>query len=127
VSSRHESSALKDLIAKSGGRVIFVALETTSEESIEKAASEVERMLEGKGLDVLINNAGIFKWTPAGGITKMFEPTSPVRASLCKVYLTIWRIDLQEHLATNVVGVQLVTAAFMPLLEQGTLKKIANM
>jgi hypothetical protein len=28
---------------------------------------------------------------------------------------------------TNVIGVQNVTAAFMPLLEMGKLKKIANM
>jgi hypothetical protein len=41
--------------------------------------------------------------------------------------LTFPRPDLLAHLNTNVVGVQLVTAAFMPLLEKGSLKKIANM
>lgn len=34
--------------------------------------------------------------------------------------------NLQEHLNMYIVSVQLVTAALMPLLEKGSLKKVAN-
>ncbi len=64
--ARKESPALKELIQKSNGRVVSIALETTSQESIKQAVTEVEKALGGKGLDVLINNAGIMDYTPEG-------------------------------------------------------------
>ena len=63
---RRESSALKNLVGSSAGRVIFVQLETTSEASIKQAVAQVEQALAGKGLDVLVNNAGIMGFSPDG-------------------------------------------------------------
>ncbi|KAH6613148.1 short-chain dehydrogenase/reductase SDR [Boeremia exigua] len=103
--ARSESAALKELIAESAGRVEFVPLEVTSEESAKDAAKQVERSLGGKGLDVLINNAGIPSHTD-GGIQNM--------------------TDLTQVLNVNVFGVHNVTRAFLPLLKKGQLKKIAN-
>jgi len=60
--SRSESPALKSLVQNSSGRIVFVQLDQTDEASIKKAVSEVEGKLEGKGLDVLINNAGKMNW-----------------------------------------------------------------
>ena len=57
--ARSENSSLKKLISESAGRIEFVPLEVTSEESAKKAAQHVERSLGDKGLDILINNAGI--------------------------------------------------------------------
>jgi NAD(P)-dependent dehydrogenase (short-subunit alcohol dehydrogenase family) len=68
--ARSESAALKEVIAKSSGQAVFIPLETTNEASIKNAVSEVEKVLAGKGLDVLINNAGIMPWTN-GGIETM--------------------------------------------------------
>lgn len=68
--ARSENSALKELIAKSNGRVEFVPLEVTSEESAKEAAQQVQRSLGDKGLDVLINNAGVPSHTE-GGIENM--------------------------------------------------------
>jgi NAD(P)-dependent dehydrogenase (short-subunit alcohol dehydrogenase family) len=68
--ARSESPALKEVIAKSSGRAIFIPLETTNEASIKGAVAEAEKVLAGKGLDVLINNAGIMPWTN-GGIETM--------------------------------------------------------
>jgi len=68
--ARTESDGPSKLIVKSEGRVVFVKLEVTSDDSIENAVAEVKLKLAGKGLDVLINNAGIMKWS-TGGITKM--------------------------------------------------------
>jgi NAD(P)-dependent dehydrogenase (short-subunit alcohol dehydrogenase family) len=64
--SRSESSALKDLVLKSEGRVKHIQLDATNEASIKKAATQAEQALGEKGLDVLINNAGILKFTPEG-------------------------------------------------------------
>ena len=69
-SARTETNALKELVAKSGGRVEFVPVDVTSKGSVEKAAGQVELYLGGKGLDVLVNGAGILNSTP-GGIETM--------------------------------------------------------
>jgi NAD(P)-dependent dehydrogenase (short-subunit alcohol dehydrogenase family) len=37
------------------------------------------------------------------------------------------RDNLEESLAINVFGVHRVTQAFLPLLQRGSLKKVANM
>jgi NADP-dependent 3-hydroxy acid dehydrogenase YdfG len=68
---------------------------------------EVEARLEGRGLDVLINNAGAMHWVPEGGIAKMD--------------------NLREAFEINVQAVQNTTAAFIPLLRKGSLKKVVNM
>lgn len=68
--ARSESFALKQLIAQHTGVIEFVPLEVTSEASAKEAAQRVERSLGDKGLDVLINNAGI----PShhGGVENMY-------------------------------------------------------
>lgn len=60
------SSQLKELITSSSGRVQFVGLDVTNKSSIEEATRSVEQKLQGKGLDYLINNAGVLDWNPAG-------------------------------------------------------------
>lgn len=64
---------LKHLVAKSNGRIEAVAMDVTDEAQIKEAAVHVEKALKTKGLDVLINNAGVAPLTP-GGITTMYVP-----------------------------------------------------
>lgn len=64
--ARKQPRALTDLIEKSNGRVVFVPLEVTNPASIKKALADVENVLGGQGLDILINNAGIMDYTPKG-------------------------------------------------------------
>ena len=64
--TRTETTALKQLAAKSTGRIEIISIDVTSEESVKQATSKVEQSLGGKGLDVLINNAGIMNYTPNG-------------------------------------------------------------
>lgn len=59
--ARSESEALKKVIASAASRVVFVPLEVTSQDSIKAAAAKVDELQAGKGLDVLINNAGIME------------------------------------------------------------------
>lgn len=102
--------ALSSLLTEHRDRLIHITASVTDTASVRAAASEVVAHLEkqGKGLDVLVNNAGTQNWNE-GGIAKLDE------ADLLSVF------DL------NVVGVQRVTAAFMPLLEKGGEKKVINM
>ncbi|KAK5994071.1 C-signal [Cladobotryum mycophilum] len=103
-SVRTESAALKEVASASAGKVVVVTFDVTDEASIIKAVPEVEAKLEGKGLDVLINNAGICQYASDG----------------------IKSMDLQESLSINVLGVHWVTRNFLPLLQKGELKKVAN-
>jgi NAD(P)-dependent dehydrogenase (short-subunit alcohol dehydrogenase family) len=64
--SRSESAALKELAGKHTDRVVTVSLDVLSLDSINTAAKLVEEKLNGKGLDVLINNAGIMGTAPGG-------------------------------------------------------------
>jgi NAD(P)-dependent dehydrogenase (short-subunit alcohol dehydrogenase family) len=64
--ARSQSPELEELAKQSAGRVIVIKLEVTNETSIKQAATEVEDRLGGKGLDVLINNAGVCDYTPDG-------------------------------------------------------------
>ncbi|EHK99104.1 putative Uncharacterized oxidoreductase C24B10.20 [Glarea lozoyensis 74030] len=103
--SRSESAALKDLASKHNDRVVTVLLDVLSLDSINAAVTTVEGKLNGKGLDVLINNAGIMGTAPGG-------------APAMK--------DLESHFEMNVLAPHRITVAFLPLLKAGNLKKIAN-
>ncbi|KAG4434996.1 hypothetical protein IFR05_009521 [Cadophora sp. M221] len=103
--ARSESPALKALVEKVDSRVVLITADVTDEDSIKKAAGNVEAHLGGKGLDVLVNNVGIMGYTP-GGIAGMD--------------------DLSNHFTANVLSAHWTTRTFMPLLEKGTLKKIVN-
>jgi NAD(P)-dependent dehydrogenase (short-subunit alcohol dehydrogenase family) len=100
------SKALQDLIDKSKGRVVHIPLAVTDKSSIDKAVNLVDEKLAGKGLDVVINNAGIQPFSPEG-IASMD--------------------NLREALEINVEAVHNVTAAFLPLLRKSQLKKVVNM
>jgi NAD(P)-dependent dehydrogenase (short-subunit alcohol dehydrogenase family) len=70
--ARKETAALTELAQKSSGRVVFIQLDATDEISIKNARIAVEKVLGGKGLDVLINNAGKMGLSPEG-ITSMYS------------------------------------------------------
>ncbi|KAK1143606.1 hypothetical protein N8T08_006216 [Aspergillus melleus] len=103
--ARTETGELRELAARSNGRVQIIGIDVTSKESTKKAASQVEQALGDKGLDVLINNVGIMNYTP-NGIEHMD--------------------DLESTFTTNVTSTHLVTSAFLPLLQKGNLKKVIN-
>lgn len=60
------SPRLREIVTSSSGRVELVQLDVTDESSVTDAATTVGRQLQGKGLDFLINNAGVMDWSPAG-------------------------------------------------------------
>lgn len=101
-------NALKKVIDSSPpGRVVHVSMVITERSSLDKAASEVEAKLGGgRGLDVLINNAGVMP-SDVEGIAKMKT--------------------LRYALEVNVEAPQETTAAFIHLLNKGKEKKVINM
>ncbi|CAG8952524.1 hypothetical protein HYFRA_00009628 [Hymenoscyphus fraxineus] len=100
------SPALIDLIEKSEGRVKYVKLDVISPASVEEAEKKVATLLEGKGLDVLINNAAVINWMSTGIETMD---------------------DLDSTFHNNVTSVHIVTRTFLPLLSEGKEKKVVNM
>ncbi|KAL3259197.1 hypothetical protein ABHI18_005451 [Aspergillus niger] len=101
--SRSVNASLQDLADRHPGRVVLVPLDVTVPESIQKAAQTVESIMGDKGLDVLINNAGIVGW---GQIKDM--------------------ADLEDTFRVNVTGPHVITQNFLPVLRKGSMKKIVN-
>lgn len=99
--------ALSRLITSSNNRVKHVQLDVTESPSISAAADQIFQLSEGRGLDILINNAGT-----------QSERNGPISA--------MSQTDLESTMRINVTGVHLVTTAFLPLLNAGRIKKIAN-
>jgi NAD(P)-dependent dehydrogenase (short-subunit alcohol dehydrogenase family) len=85
------------LRAEGGAGLVPIELDVTHNSSIAAAVAEVERQLEGEGLDGLVNNAGI-------GITV------PVEAVAAEV--------LRHHFEVDVFGQIAVTQAFLPLIRR---------
>lgn len=100
-----EIKAAAESADRSVPKFLAVTLDVTSEESVERAAAEVDAEF-GK-LDILVNNAGVL------GKFGLIADSLPEKW---------WQV--QE---VNVRGPYLVTRAFMPLLLRGDEKYIINM
>lgn len=68
IATARQSNApqLKEIADASAGRVQLINLNVADATSINEAVRLVERQLQGKGLDYLINNAGVMDYSPGG-------------------------------------------------------------
>lgn len=98
--SRSLSIPLQDLVNKYSGRLIHTTALVDDTGSVQSAAAEVKAKLDAKGLDVLVNNAGIGDFNRNGmkGVER-------------KVLAHVFDV--------NGVGPHRVIAAFLPLREKG--------
>ncbi|KFZ12067.1 hypothetical protein V501_04389 [Pseudogymnoascus sp. VKM F-4519 (FW-2642)] len=103
--ARSHTPDLKELVEKSSGRVVFVEMDTTDQASVDKAVKAVEVQVGDKGLDYLVNNAGV------GG----FAPEWTEKLA-----------DLNEEFNVNVTGTHIVITKFLPLMRKGQAKKITS-
>ncbi|KAJ6091193.1 hypothetical protein N7467_003162 [Penicillium canescens] len=104
--ARQDNSApLTEIVNASSGRVQMLKLDVTEIASVEGAVGAAERSLQGKGLDVLINNAGLMDWSPTG-----LEGMD----------------NLNDMFHANVTAAHLVSRAFLPLLRKGNKKTVVN-
>ncbi|OOQ84724.1 short chain oxidoreductase [Penicillium brasilianum] len=99
------SPQLTEIVKASSGRVELVKLDVTNKSSIQEAAKLAESKLQGKGLDYLINNAGLTDYAPAG-----LEGMD----------------NLNDIFHTNVTSVHNVTQGFLPLLRKGEKRVVIN-
>ncbi|CEP13991.1 hypothetical protein [Parasitella parasitica] len=101
----------KDLLELIDNKKVFaIKLDALSDESIKTAAAEIESKAP-EGADYLINNAGI-----CGTMGLDFEASS--------------KKELNRVLETNLISVNEITKAFLPILRkrgQNKVKKILNM
>jgi short-subunit dehydrogenase len=91
---------------RSEGRAVeTVRLDVTNAASIAEAAAQVDRLTEGRGIDVLINNAG---YGLAGAMEEITDE------------------DLRAQFETNVFGLMSVTRAFLPAMRRRGSGRILN-
>jgi NADP-dependent 3-hydroxy acid dehydrogenase YdfG len=99
------ADALTELARVSGGRVEPLVLDVTDPASVEAAGDLVERRTGGRGLDVLVNNAG-------------YALPGPLEA--------LAEADLRELFDTNLFGLLSVTRAFLPAMRARGQGRVVN-
>ncbi|KAK7098910.1 C-signal-like [Littorina saxatilis] len=87
-------------LAKENDSLKILKMDVTKDSEIESAFEETQRTLEDKGLNLLINNAGIYDKSDSGSLE------------------TQTRERLQSHFETNVTAPVLTVKQFLPLLKR---------
>lgn len=93
------------LAKKSGGRLDTLRLDVTDAASVAGAVTEVDRLTDGHGLDVLVNNAGYGQMGPVEEVSDA---------------------DLRRQYDTNVFGLLAVTRAFVPKMRERGQGRVVN-
>jgi short-subunit dehydrogenase len=88
-----------------GGRIDVVPMDVTDEASIARAKTEIDRITDGQGPDVLVNNAGFGVVGPLSDISDA---------------------ELRRQYDTNVFGLMAVTRAFLPAMMSRQRGRIVN-
>ncbi len=110
IATGRREGALSELVAEAEqaslpGRLDAVRLDVTDAASIRSAKADIDRMTEGHGVDVLINNAGYGQGAPIAEATDA---------------------DVRQQFETNVFGLLAVTRAFIPEMLERERGRIIN-
>ncbi|RUS91687.1 hypothetical protein EGW08_000513 [Elysia chlorotica] len=92
-------------IAKSHSSVKVIKLDVEKDEDIESAFKETQAFVGEKGLNLLINNAGLNEKADGGGIYKAAREV------------------IQRHFDVNVTGPIMISQKFLPLIEMAASQK----
>lgn len=92
-------------LGSNGGTLDAIRLDVTDEADVKRAAAEVDRLTDGRGVDVLVNNAG-------------YGQMGPVE--------TVSDAELRKQFDTNVFGLMNVTRAFLPKMRERGAGRIVN-
>jgi short-subunit dehydrogenase len=93
------------LAAQTGGRLDVVRLDVTDAASVAASVAEVDALTEGRGLDVLVNNAGYGQMGPVEEVSDA---------------------DLRRQFETNVFGLMAVTRAFVKGMRERGAGRVIN-
>jgi short-subunit dehydrogenase len=100
IATGRNEKALADLKSSANGALETVRLDVTDKDSIADAKAAVDTLTDGRGLDVLVNNAGYGILGPTALITDF---------------------DMRAQYETNVFGLMAVTRAFLPqMMDRGS-------
>ncbi|KIX98405.1 uncharacterized protein Z520_05706 [Fonsecaea multimorphosa CBS 102226] len=106
--------ATDEKIAKHGIKNVHVLeADVTDRSALLKAAEDTEKITGGKGVDYFINNAGLI--------------AKPTAFRTLEDYLDMPEVfdkDMHECFSINAIGTMNATAAFIPLIRKGTVKKV---
>jgi NAD(P)-dependent dehydrogenase (short-subunit alcohol dehydrogenase family) len=105
IATGRNAEALSELAVEAEGDLTPLRLDVTDQASIDSALEVVERITNGHGVDVLVNNAGY------GDIAPMETTTDK---------------DLRAVFDTNVFGLMAVTRAFLPRMRERGAGRIVN-
>ncbi|KAI3332674.1 NAD(P)-binding protein [Ustulina deusta] len=111
--ARGDSPALHELAKAYPDRVVVLKLDVTDEASILQAAADVQANLDGKGLDILINNAGVCQYV-ADGIKSMDNLRESFTINVLGVH---WKGNLKKvaNIATSLASITLASnATYLP-------------
>jgi NAD(P)-dependent dehydrogenase (short-subunit alcohol dehydrogenase family) len=98
-------ASLKDEASGLGGRIDVVRMDVTDEDSVFLAADRVAMLTDGRGVDVLVNNAGYGQMGPLEEVSDK---------------------ELRKQYDTNVFGLMNVTRAFLPQMRARGEGRIVN-
>lgn len=105
IATGRKPAELTKLAAEATGKLDTLLLDVTSLASITAAVTEVEKLTGGKGLDVLVNNAGFGTLGPTSEISD---------------------VEMRRQYETNVFGLMNVTRAFLPKMMARKAGRIIN-
>ncbi|KAI1259725.1 hypothetical protein F5Y18DRAFT_433034 [Xylariaceae sp. FL1019] len=95
-------------LGESGGSIVPLVMDVNDKESIKNAVTRITELEEG-GVNILVNNAGVWKGRPSAGPAAGPEAFS---AAMLAEEAEDWR----QAMDTNTIALYFVTAAFLPLL-----------
>ncbi len=105
IATGRNEKALAELKAEANGAIETVRLDVTDKASIDEAKAKVDGLTGGRGLDVLVNNAGY----------GVLGPTALITDS-----------DVRAQYETNVFGLMAVTRAFLPQMMSRGQGRVVN-
>ena len=108
IATGRRESALASLVEEAvglAGRLDVLRLDVTDESSVRDATARADALTDGRGIDVLVNNAGYGQMGPLEEVTDA---------------------DLRKQYDTNVFGLMNVTRAFVPRMRERGEGRIVN-
>ena len=62
--ARSQTPQLEKIVAQSAGKIVYIEMDTIDQNSVDQAVVTVQEHLGDRGLDYLVNNAGIGGFAP---------------------------------------------------------------
>uniref|UniRef100_A0AC34GBM2 C-factor n=1 Tax=Panagrolaimus sp. ES5 TaxID=591445 RepID=A0AC34GBM2_9BILA len=105
-------------LAENNLKIHILKLDVENDDDLKEAVKSVEKVLNGKGLNVLINNAAMLTESGAEYKNADRKILQQHMSESGAEYKNADRKILQQHMSVNIVGPICVTSAFLHLLQK---------